>query len=64
MANSVLLARVAGDVETLITQNPTAVKRFKKQIKVSNRAWRKYWQAKTKDPQPYEDPTGKNRKDG
>jgi len=64
MANPVLLARVAGDVETLIAQNRTAVARFKKQIKVSNRAWRKYWRAKTKEPQPYDDPTGKNGKDG
>ena len=64
MANSVLLARVADDVETLIAQNPIAVERFREQIKVFNRAWRKYWQAKTKEPQPYDDPTGKNGKDG
>lgn len=45
MANSVLLKRIANEVETLISQNPKAVERFREQLKVFNDAWRKYWTA-------------------
>ena len=64
MANQILLQRIADEVEKLISENPVAVERFKEQLKIFNEAWRRYYGTKKNEPQPYEDPTGQNQKDG
>jgi len=52
MANSKLLERIAEEVENLIMQNPTAVEKFKKNIKVFKQHVQKYLKAQKNKPDP------------
>lgn len=51
MANLALMNHIAGEVETLLANYPTAQQRFREQLRIFNDAWKKYWKAKDEEPQ-------------
>ncbi len=58
------LNQIATQVEDIFISYPKARGEFKKNVQVYARAFEKYYEAKSNEPQPYNDPTGKKKKEG
>ncbi len=58
------LKKIATQVEDIIVNNPKALALFRKKVRLFAKAFEEYYKAKSDEPQPYFDPTGKKKKKG
>lgn len=58
------LNEIATQVEDIIISYPKVCEDFKEHVQVLAKAFEKYYEAKSDEPQPYDDPTGKKKKEG